>query len=58
MNILVYYHKGVELTRRFVTTILNKISLNLGGVIVGDNFHTNGLLYVRNGVGGGYIYRQ
>lgn len=52
MNYLVYYHKGVEYTRGIITTILNKIKLILGGVKIGKDFHTNGLLYVHNGIGG------
>lgn len=52
MNIIVYYHKTIEVLRGVITTALNKIQLKLSGVVVGENFHTYGLLYIRNGIGG------
>lgn len=57
MNISVYFNKAASIFRRFTCTLVNKIRFVLNGVKYGNGLNTNGLVYVRNGLGG-YLYRS
>lgn len=52
-NVLFFVNKGFSVLRKYGSTLINKSILCLYGVQFGKNLETNGLIYVRNGLGGG-----